>query len=189
MIWVMLNETRKVNMHKWPALKQYSSLQIHWTRLSRYTLRTSGISTSYTFTSHFCSMCKGHIAYIYWPLGQTVEPISLKLTKDFKNRNKQCIKVTSRPYTIVIRVWWKEESRRLTAASVFLSRCAQIIYSDYKEDPSPPFMENQKHLDNYHLWIRDVGTTIHKCLKMVFSCVFCYNSLAIPWASKDLLGL
>lgn len=132
MIWVMLNETRGVNTQRWLALRWYPSSQTHGIRLSleiccRSTpkagwgmipeLRLTTIQPESQWYQHFlhlsisnfCSTYKGEIAHIYLSLGGITQLSSLKLTKDFKIRNKHCIKITIRPYSVVMGVWWMEE--------------------------------------------------------------------------------
>lgn len=104
---VMLNETREVNMQRWPALKwnpsnpwyeafTRDSLQIH----SQSGLRgdtsaeahdnTAWVPLMQYLISRLCA--RGEIAYVYLYHGEITRLISLKLTKGFKIWRKCCAK-------------------------------------------------------------------------------------------------
>lgn len=154
MIWVMLNETRGVNMQRWPALRRYPSSQTHSIRLSlevycrstpkagwgmvpeqkltKYSLRASDISTSYTcqyLTSIPCAKGKWHIF--------------------------TCLSEGSHSHVSLSR-----ESRRLKAPFEFLDVLRSFVLT-INDHPIPPFVEKVQHQNYYDLWIRDVKTTSH----------------------------
>lgn len=125
MMWVMLNESRGVNMQRWPALRWYPSSQTDCIRLSLEIccrsapkvrwgmipeLRLTTVQPESQWCRHVLHLsvsnsqpvCKGEIAYIYWFLGEITQLNSLKLNKDLKIWNKHWIKWTMRPYSVVM---------------------------------------------------------------------------------------
>ena len=174
MIWVMLNETRGVNMQRWPALIWCPSSQTHGIRLSleiccRSTPKAGwglipelGLTTIqpecqqyqhpfHLSVSNFYPICKGEIAYIYLSLEGLTRLSSLKLTEDLKIRSKCCTKITIRPYSVVMGLRWKEERAEDWKHLLNIRMCSGHLFRPLGKIKTP-------HQDSYDLWIRDVKT-------------------------------